>query len=87
MNTAIPLGNYYVEVVLDDAHGGTVKHVITITMIEAPNRAPEFETELETSHTIVKTNEPGSWSYTLPATTDFDTIDTVTVSANIPAAA
>ena len=42
---------------------------------------------MQPSHTIEKTNTSASWSYTLPATTDLDTNDVVTVTATIPVSA
>ena len=67
--------------------GGSAPFQITLEIEEAPNRNPEFATTLQTSHTIVKTNSAASWSYTLPASTDLDTIDVVTVTATIPSSA
>ena len=85
LNSVIPIGTYVVDVVLDDGNGGSASYQITLEIQEAPNQNPEFSTTLQTSHTIVKTNSPASWSYTLPATTDLDTNDVVTVTVTIPA--
>ena len=87
LNTAIPIGQYVVGIDLSDGYGGSTSYSTTLDIQEAPNRNPEFATALQTSHTIVKTNAPTSWSYTLPATTDLDTLDVVTVTATIPASA
>ena len=78
---------YVVNITLSDGNGGSFSTNITLDIQNAPNRNPDFATDLPTSLTIVKTNEPTPWSYSLPATSDLDTNDVVTVSANIPAPA
>ena len=83
LNSSIPIGQYEVVITLSDGNGGTASYSITLDIQEAPNRDPEFATTLVTSQTIVKTNTSTPWSYTLPATTDLDTLDVVTVSVSI----
>ena len=78
---------YVVNITLSDGNGGSFSTNITLDIQNAPNRNPDFATALPTSLTIVKTNEPTPWSYSLPATSDLDTNDVVTVSANIPVSA
>ena len=87
LNQVIDLGSHVVDIRLDDGNGGSATYQITLEIQNAPNRDPEFAATLQTSHTIVKTNSPTSWSYTLPAATDLDTNDVITVSANIPPSA
>ena len=51
-NTYIPIASYVVDITLDDDHGGIVNYSITLDILEAPNREPEFATPLETSISI-----------------------------------
>ena len=87
LNTAIPINQYVVGIILNDGNDGSTSYSTTLDIQEAPNRNPGFATALQTSHTIEKTNSPTVWSYTLPETTDLDTLDNVTVTATIPSSA
>ena len=52
LNDIIPIGSYQVDIALDDGNGGSASYQITLTVLEAPNRDPEFATDLQTYHTI-----------------------------------
>ena len=75
-----------VDIVLSDDKGGSTPYQITLDVQEAPNRNPEHP-DLPTSLTIQKTNTPTPWSYALPAIKDFNTLNDVSLTVQIPVTA